>query len=76
MASNFTPASQVGSVVLTTGDTKWVSRWASLADSYSDSGPVSGQSDISAQMDLSGSSKTFLFFIFTSPHFIQSDNFF
>ncbi|XP_060789959.1 centrosomal protein of 170 kDa protein B isoform X2 [Neoarius graeffei] len=45
---------QVGSVVLTTGDTKWVSRWASLADSYSDSGPVSGQSDISAQMDLSG----------------------
>ncbi|XP_053093355.1 centrosomal protein of 170 kDa protein B isoform X2 [Pangasianodon hypophthalmus] len=45
---------QAGSVVLTTGDTKWVSRWASLADGYSDSGPISGQIDISTQMGLSG----------------------
>ncbi|KAK3538055.1 hypothetical protein QTP70_027409 [Hemibagrus guttatus] len=45
---------QVGSVALTTGETKWVSRWASLADSYSDSGPISAEINISTQMDLSG----------------------
>ncbi|GAA6108612.1 centrosomal protein of 170 kDa protein B isoform X1 [Tachysurus ichikawai] len=45
---------QVGSVVLTTGETKWVSRWASLADSYSDSRPISTQINMSTQMDLSG----------------------
>ncbi|NXO36719.1 C170B protein, partial [Locustella ochotensis] len=31
------------------GSQKWVSRWASLADSYSDSGPVSGQGDGGAE---------------------------
>ncbi|XP_058254894.1 centrosomal protein of 170 kDa protein B isoform X3 [Hemibagrus wyckioides] len=45
---------QVGSVALTTGETKWVSRWASLADSYSDSGPISTEINISTPMDLSG----------------------
>ncbi|XP_036448942.1 centrosomal protein of 170 kDa protein B isoform X2 [Colossoma macropomum] len=44
---------QVESMVLTTGNTRWVSRWASLADNYSDSGSVSGLFDIPAQMDLS-----------------------
>ncbi|XP_046711323.1 centrosomal protein of 170 kDa protein B isoform X1 [Silurus meridionalis] len=44
---------QERSMILTTGDSKWVSRWASLADSYSVSGPISGQVDISTQMDLS-----------------------
>ncbi|XP_076155840.1 centrosomal protein of 170 kDa protein B isoform X4 [Alosa pseudoharengus] len=37
------------------GGPRWVSRWASLADSYSDSNPVTGLFDIPAQMDLSGS---------------------
>ncbi|NXO24312.1 C170B protein, partial [Cisticola juncidis] len=31
------------------GSQKWVSRWASLADSYSEAGPVSGQGDGSAE---------------------------
>ncbi|XP_016361764.1 centrosomal protein of 170 kDa protein B-like isoform X1 [Sinocyclocheilus anshuiensis] len=31
---------------LTPGGTRWVSRWASLADTYSDSGPASGLFDI------------------------------
>ncbi|XP_017558744.1 centrosomal protein of 170 kDa protein B isoform X3 [Pygocentrus nattereri] len=44
---------QVESMILTTGSTRWVSRWASLADNYSDSGSVSGLFDIPAQMDLS-----------------------
>lgn len=62
-------------MVLTTGETKWVSRWASLADSYSDSRPISTQINMSTQMDLSGSSKMFLFvLIFTSAHFVQSNN--
>lgn len=37
---------------LTAGGNRWVSRWASLADSYSDSGPSSGLFDIPAQPDL------------------------
>ncbi|XP_053488370.1 centrosomal protein of 170 kDa protein B isoform X3 [Ictalurus furcatus] len=45
---------QAASMGLSTGNSKWVSRWASLADGYSDSGPISGQIDISTQMDLSG----------------------
>lgn len=68
--------SQAASKGLSTGNAKWVSRWASLADGYSDSGPISGQIDISTQMDLSGSSKTSLFLlVFTSAHFIQSNDF-
>ncbi|XP_072545860.1 centrosomal protein of 170 kDa protein B isoform X2 [Salminus brasiliensis] len=43
---------QVESMVLTTGNARWVSRWASLADSYSDSGSAAGLFDIPAQMDL------------------------
>ncbi|XP_024285795.2 centrosomal protein of 170 kDa protein B isoform X2 [Oncorhynchus tshawytscha] len=35
------------------GGSKWVSRWASLADSYTDSGP-SGLFDIPSQIELSG----------------------
>ncbi|XP_063255556.1 centrosomal protein of 170 kDa protein B isoform X5 [Prinia subflava] len=31
------------------GSQKWVSRWASLADSYSEAGPVSGQGDGNAE---------------------------
>uniref|UniRef100_A0A8C2I218 Centrosomal protein of 170 kDa protein B-like n=1 Tax=Cyprinus carpio TaxID=7962 RepID=A0A8C2I218_CYPCA len=38
---------------LTPGGTKWVSRWASLADTYSDSGPASGLFDIPTHADLS-----------------------
>ncbi|KAM4624950.1 centrosomal protein of 170 kDa protein B [Polymixia lowei] len=34
------------------GAPKWMSRWASLADSYTDSGPSSGLFDISSQMEL------------------------
>nr|XP_055028905.1 centrosomal protein of 170 kDa protein B isoform X2 [Misgurnus anguillicaudatus] len=37
---------------LTPGGNRWVSRWASLADSYSDSGPSSRLFDIPAQPDL------------------------
>ncbi|XP_066529553.1 centrosomal protein of 170 kDa protein B isoform X2 [Hoplias malabaricus] len=44
---------QRGSPVSSTASTKWVSRWASLADNYVDSGPVSGLFDIPAHMDLS-----------------------
>ncbi|XP_052001466.1 centrosomal protein of 170 kDa protein B [Xyrauchen texanus] len=36
---------------LTPGGTRWVSRWASLADSYSDSGPASGLFDIHSQVE-------------------------
>ncbi|XP_017331047.1 centrosomal protein of 170 kDa protein B isoform X4 [Ictalurus punctatus] len=49
-----TGPAQAASKGLSTGNAKWVSRWASLADGYSDSGPISGQIDISTQMDLSG----------------------
>ncbi|XP_043088298.1 centrosomal protein of 170 kDa protein B isoform X2 [Puntigrus tetrazona] len=38
---------------LTPGGTRWVSRWASLADTYSDSGPASGLFEIPTQVDLS-----------------------
>ncbi|KAL1257384.1 hypothetical protein QQF64_010628, partial [Cirrhinus molitorella] len=38
---------------LTPGGTRWVSRWASLADTYSDSGPASGLFDIPTQVDVS-----------------------
>ncbi|XP_073682816.1 centrosomal protein of 170 kDa protein B [Garra rufa] len=38
---------------LTPGGPRWVSRWASLADTYSDSGPASGLFDIPTQVDLS-----------------------
>ncbi|KAI7805036.1 putative centrosomal protein of 170 kDa protein B, partial [Triplophysa rosa] len=37
---------------LTPVGTRWVSRWASLADSYTDSGPASGLFDIPTQVDL------------------------
>ncbi|KAF7665027.1 hypothetical protein LDENG_00158450 [Lucifuga dentata] len=33
---------------------KWMSRWANLANSYTESGPSSGLRDISSQMELSG----------------------
>ncbi|XP_047467376.1 centrosomal protein of 170 kDa protein B isoform X2 [Mugil cephalus] len=36
------------------GPPKWMSRWASLADSYAESGPSSGLFDIPSQMELSG----------------------
>ncbi|CDQ68600.1 unnamed protein product [Oncorhynchus mykiss] len=36
------------------GGSKWVSCWASLADSYTHSGPASGLFEIPSQMDLSG----------------------
>ncbi|XP_028854073.1 centrosomal protein of 170 kDa protein B isoform X2 [Denticeps clupeoides] len=36
------------------GGQRWVSRWASLADGYSESGPVSGLFNIPAQLELSG----------------------
>ncbi|XP_069008099.1 centrosomal protein of 170 kDa protein B isoform X1 [Embiotoca jacksoni] len=36
---------------------KWMSCWASLADSYTESGPSSGLFDIASQMDLSGGAR-------------------
>uniref|UniRef100_A0A1A7X0Y8 FHA domain-containing protein n=1 Tax=Iconisemion striatum TaxID=60296 RepID=A0A1A7X0Y8_9TELE len=39
---------------LVPGAPKWMSCWASLADSYTDSGPSSGLFDIPSQMELSG----------------------
>ncbi|XP_051578757.1 centrosomal protein of 170 kDa protein B isoform X2 [Myxocyprinus asiaticus] len=40
-------------MTLTPGGTRWVSRWASLVDSYSDSDPASGLFDIHSQVELS-----------------------
>ncbi|XP_026160300.1 centrosomal protein of 170 kDa protein B isoform X2 [Mastacembelus armatus] len=39
------------------GAPKWMSCWASLADSYTESGPSSGLFDISSQMELSGGAR-------------------
>ncbi|XP_060938500.1 centrosomal protein of 170 kDa protein B [Limanda limanda] len=39
------------------GAPKWMSCWASLADSYTDSGPSSGLFDIPSQMELSGGAR-------------------
>ncbi|XP_029316034.1 centrosomal protein of 170 kDa protein B isoform X2 [Cottoperca gobio] len=39
------------------GAPKWMSCWASLADSYTESGPSSGLYDISSQMELSGGAR-------------------
>lgn len=39
------------------GAPKWKSCWASLADSYTESGPPSGFFDIPSQMELSGGGK-------------------
>ena len=39
------------------GAPKWMSCWASLADSYTESGPSSGLFDIPSQMELSGGGK-------------------
>ncbi|KAM3595584.1 uncharacterized protein V6R79_025653 [Siganus canaliculatus] len=39
------------------GAPKWMSRWASLADTYTDSGPSSGLFDIPSQMELSGGAR-------------------
>ncbi|XP_040915969.1 centrosomal protein of 170 kDa protein B isoform X2 [Toxotes jaculatrix] len=39
------------------GAPKWMSCWASLADSYTESGPSSGLFDIPAQMDASGGAR-------------------
>lgn len=49
---------------LTPVGTRWVSRWASLADNYTDSGPASGLFDIPAQVDLAsgGMRNQFSFF--------------
>lgn len=46
------PAQLQSMTSLTPGGTRWVSRWASLADTYSDSGPASGIFDIPTQVDL------------------------
>uniref|UniRef100_A0A8C1C4Q1 Centrosomal protein 170B n=1 Tax=Cyprinus carpio carpio TaxID=630221 RepID=A0A8C1C4Q1_CYPCA len=47
------PVQMQSMTTLTPGGTKWVSRWASLADTYSDSGPASGLFDIPTHADLS-----------------------
>ncbi|XP_072222092.1 centrosomal protein of 170 kDa protein B [Leuresthes tenuis] len=39
------------------GAPKWMSCWASLVDSYSESGPSAGVADIPAQMELSGGAR-------------------
>ncbi|XP_031134973.1 centrosomal protein of 170 kDa protein B isoform X3 [Sander lucioperca] len=39
------------------GAPKWMSCWASLADSYTESGPSSGLFDMSSQMELSGGAR-------------------
>lgn len=46
------PAQLQSMTSLTPGGTRWVSRWASLADTYSDSGPASGIFDVPTQVDL------------------------
>ncbi|XP_067310973.1 centrosomal protein of 170 kDa protein B isoform X2 [Pseudorasbora parva] len=45
------PVQMQSMTTLTPGGTRWVSRWASLADTYSDSGPASGLFDIPTQVD-------------------------
>ncbi|XP_056107555.1 centrosomal protein of 170 kDa protein B isoform X2 [Rhinichthys klamathensis goyatoka] len=47
------PVQMQSMTTLTPGGSRWVSRWASLADTYSDSGPASGLLDIPTQADLS-----------------------
>ncbi|XDV43787.1 hypothetical protein PO909_012196, partial [Leuciscus waleckii] len=47
------PVQMQSMTTLTPGGSRWVSRWASLADTYSDSGPASGLFDIPTQTDLS-----------------------
>ncbi|XP_019130700.2 centrosomal protein of 170 kDa protein B isoform X1 [Larimichthys crocea] len=42
---------------LVKGAPKWMSCWASLADSYTESGPSSGLFDIPSQMELSGGAR-------------------
>ncbi|XP_051242179.1 centrosomal protein of 170 kDa protein B isoform X2 [Dicentrarchus labrax] len=39
------------------GAPKWMSCWASLADSYTESGPASGLFDVPSQMELSGGAR-------------------
>ncbi|KAL4656423.1 centrosomal protein of 170 kDa protein B isoform X3 [Arapaima gigas] len=46
----YSPDALMSSMIL--GGPKWVSRWASLADSYADSGPIPGLFDISPSGDL------------------------
>lgn len=45
------PVQMQSMTTLTPGGSRWVSRWASLADTYSDSGPASGLFDIPTQVD-------------------------
>ncbi|XP_016329616.1 centrosomal protein of 170 kDa protein B-like isoform X2 [Sinocyclocheilus anshuiensis] len=47
------PIQMQSMTTLMPGGTRWVSSWASLADTYSDSGPASGLFDIPTQVDLS-----------------------
>ncbi|XP_039518904.1 centrosomal protein of 170 kDa protein B isoform X3 [Pimephales promelas] len=47
------PVQMQSMTTLPPGGSRWVSRWASLADTYSDSGPASGRFDIPSQADLS-----------------------
>lgn len=68
---------------LTAGGTRWVSRWASLADTYSDSGPASGLFDMPTQVDLSAGgmetllgSVVFLAFVFASTFHLSYLGFF
>lgn len=51
----FTQVQPAGAMVQ--GAPKWMSRWASLADSYTESGPSSGLFDMLTQMEPSGGGK-------------------
>ncbi|XP_052386567.1 centrosomal protein of 170 kDa protein B isoform X1 [Carassius gibelio] len=47
------PVQMQSTTTLTPKGTRWISHWASLADTYSDSGPASGLFDMPTQVDLS-----------------------
>ncbi|XP_031703528.1 centrosomal protein of 170 kDa protein B isoform X1 [Anarrhichthys ocellatus] len=56
------------------GAPKWMSCWASLADSYTESGPSSGLFDVSSQMELSGARGTIIHKATLSRHHDSTDS--
>ncbi|XP_059208693.1 centrosomal protein of 170 kDa protein B isoform X2 [Centropristis striata] len=56
------------------GAPKWMSCWASLADSYTESGPSSGLFDIPTQMELSGGGGTIIHKATLSRHHNSTDS--
>ncbi|XP_068577698.1 centrosomal protein of 170 kDa protein B isoform X2 [Cebidichthys violaceus] len=56
------------------GAPKWMSCWASLADSYTESGPSSGLFDVSSQMELSGGARGIVHKATLSRHHDSTDS--